>query len=140
MCVQICLRCLSQSLIHAVVYHQQGLRRGSYGGKILFPSRPRHSCGALQSTNHQYAPAPVFYLPFFCSLIGYTPDVLQKRPTTPTLKQHTISHLKETTKSFEYTLNVLAKLEKQTLDEIRRLGGNEGLEKLMQRLHVDAES
>lgn len=40
-------------------------------------------------------------------------DVLQKRPTTPTLKLHTISYLRDHTKSFEYTLGVLERLEAQ---------------------------
>lgn len=64
-------------------------------------------------------------------------DVLQKRPTTPTLKVHTINYLKNHTKSFEYTLSVLVNLEAQTRGEISRLGGNSGLVKLMDLLHVD---
>jgi len=64
-------------------------------------------------------------------------NVLQKRPTTPTLKVHTISYLKNHTKSFEYTLDVMRNLEKQTRDEIRRLGGNEGLDAIMDFLHVE---
>jgi len=64
-------------------------------------------------------------------------DVLQKRPTTPTLKNHTINYLRNHTKSFEYTLSVLENLEEQTRREIARLGGNKGLEALMDVLHVD---
>jgi len=64
-------------------------------------------------------------------------DVLQKRPTTPTLKNHTINYLRNHTKSFAYTLSVLENLEKQTRREIARLGGNKGLEALMDVLHVD---
>lgn len=64
-------------------------------------------------------------------------DVLQKRPTTPTLKIHTISYLRNQTKSFEYTLSVLESLEIQTREEIGRLGGNLALEKLLDLLHVD---
>ncbi|KAF9483315.1 terpenoid synthase [Pholiota conissans] len=64
-------------------------------------------------------------------------NVLQKRPTTPTLKIHTINYLKNETKSFEYTLSVLANLEKQTRAEIARLGGNRGLEAIMDMLHVE---
>lgn len=64
-------------------------------------------------------------------------DVLQKRPTTPTLKQYAISYLQEQTKSFEYTLSVLQDLERQTYREIERLGGNPGLEKIIRMLHVD---
>ncbi|KAF9449268.1 terpenoid synthase [Macrolepiota fuliginosa MF-IS2] len=64
-------------------------------------------------------------------------NVLQKRPTTPTLKIHTISYLRDQTKSFEYTLSVLENLEAQTRREIKRLGGSGPLEKLMDLLHVD---
>ncbi|KAF8641432.1 hypothetical protein AX16_009945 [Volvariella volvacea WC 439] len=64
-------------------------------------------------------------------------NVLQKRPSTPTLKIHTIDYLRNHTKSFDYTLKVLADLESQTRAEIKRLGGNEGLEKLMDVLHVE---
>ncbi|ESK84635.1 terpenoidsynthase [Moniliophthora roreri MCA 2997] len=64
-------------------------------------------------------------------------NILQKRPSTPTLKHHTIHYLKNRTRSFEYTLDVLDKLDKQTRDEIQRLGGNEGLDKLMDSLWVD---
>lgn len=64
-------------------------------------------------------------------------NVLQKRPTTPTLKIHTINYLQKHTKSFEYTLSVLKTLEAQTLAEIKRLGGNPKLDKIMDLLHVD---
>lgn len=63
-------------------------------------------------------------------------NVLQKRSTTPTLKNYTIAYLRDQTKSFEYTRSVMATLEQQVCDKIRSLGGNEGLEKIMQLLHV----
>jgi geranylgeranyl diphosphate synthase type 3 len=72
-----------------------------------------------------------------CSPSSSSSDVLQKRPTTPTLKIHTINYLKNQTKSFEYTLSVLTNLEAQTRAEIARLGGNRGLEAIMDLLHVD---
>jgi hypothetical protein len=50
-------------------------------------------------------------------------DILQKRPSTPTLKTYAISYLRNHTKSFEYTLEVLC-LERQILEEISKLGGN----------------
>jgi geranylgeranyl diphosphate synthase, type III len=65
------------------------------------------------------------------------PDVLQKRPTTPTLKKYTIAYLRDQTKSFEYTLSIMSILETQIYAEISRLGGNTGLERLMAALHVD---
>jgi geranylgeranyl diphosphate synthase type 3 len=64
-------------------------------------------------------------------------NVLQKRPSTPTLKVKTISYLKDDTKSFDYTLSILRNLEKQTRDEIHRFGGNPGLEAIMDALHID---
>lgn len=65
-----------------------------------------------------------------------TKDVLQKRPTTPTLKNHAISYLRNHTKSFEYTLGVLSSLEKDVYQEIRRLGGNPRLEAIMETLRI----
>lgn len=65
-------------------------------------------------------------------------NVLQKRPTTPTLKHHVISYLKDHTKSFDYTLSVMDLLDKKTRAEIARLGGNKGLEKLMDFFYVDS--
>ncbi|KAJ3757192.1 farnesyltranstransferase [Lentinula raphanica] len=66
-------------------------------------------------------------------------NVLQKRPTTPTLKTYAISYLKHRTKSFAYTLDVLEKLHKQALAEISRLGGNEDLVRLMESFVVERE-
>ncbi|TFY63659.1 hypothetical protein EVJ58_g3121 [Rhodofomes roseus] len=64
-------------------------------------------------------------------------NVLQKRPTTPTLKRHTVNYLRNHTKSFDYTVRVLRSLENQIREEIARLGGNGGLERIMDALHVD---
>lgn len=86
-----------------------------------------HSC--FVSHQHILSPTSLYRTPII--------DVLQKRPTTPTLKIHTINYLQKNTKSFEYTLSVLATLEAQTLAEIKRLGGNPKLEKIMDLLHVD---
>ena len=63
-------------------------------------------------------------------------DVLQKRPTTPTLKRHAVNYLQNHTKSFEYTVKVLHSLEAQIRAEIAKLGGNTGLERIMDSLHV----
>jgi len=63
-------------------------------------------------------------------------DILEQRPTTPTLKHRAISYLKNDTKSLEYTLGVLRSLEKRTMDELKRLGGNPGLEAIMDTLHI----
>ncbi|KAJ6599419.1 terpenoid synthase [Mycena sp. CBHHK59/15] len=57
-------------------------------------------------------------------------NVLQKRPTAPTLKTHAIAYLKTHTKPFEYTLSVLDSLERQTRAEVSRLEGNAGLDSI----------
>ncbi|KAI0717376.1 terpenoid synthase [Cerioporus squamosus] len=64
-------------------------------------------------------------------------NVLQNRPTTPTLKKHTINYLRDHTQSFNYTLGVMEDLEAQIKTEVDRLGGNFKLEKIMQALHVE---
>lgn len=64
-------------------------------------------------------------------------NVLQKRPTTPTLKHHTVDYLRTQTKSFDYTLAVMSSLERQVREEIARLGGNPQLENIMDALHVE---
>lgn len=64
-------------------------------------------------------------------------NVLQKRPTTPTLKHHTVDYLRAQTKSFDYTLAVMSNLERQVREEIARLGGNPQLEKILDTLHVE---
>lgn len=55
------------------------------------------------------------------------------------MKVHTIDYLRNQTKSFDYTFDVLVQLEKQVRDEIYRLGGNEKLESILDYLHVEAE-
>ncbi|KZT00341.1 terpenoid synthase [Laetiporus sulphureus 93-53] len=61
-------------------------------------------------------------------------SILQKRPTTPTLKDHAVAYLEYRTKSFEYTRMVLDKLERQVREELARLGGNRGLESIVNAL------
>ncbi|CCM06564.1 uncharacterized protein FIBRA_08840 [Fibroporia radiculosa] len=61
-------------------------------------------------------------------------NILQKRPSTPTLKNHAISYLENHTGSFEYTCTVLFKIEKQVRDELTRLGENKGLEAIVNLL------
>ncbi|KAF9222463.1 terpenoid synthase [Gyrodon lividus] len=67
-------------------------------------------------------------------------SVLQKRPKSPTLKHHTISYLRDSTHSFEYTLGVLRSLEGQARAEVARLGGNAMLETIFDRLAVGSQS
>ncbi|KAJ7621511.1 terpenoid synthase [Mycena polygramma] len=63
-------------------------------------------------------------------------NVLQKRPTSPTLKTHAIAYLKSETKSFEYTLSVLNQFHKEILAELERLGGSDKLKVLMEEFHA----
>ncbi|KAF7377699.1 hypothetical protein MSAN_00192900 [Mycena sanguinolenta] len=63
-------------------------------------------------------------------------NTLQKRPRTPTLKIHAISYLDKHTQSFSYTLSVLSNLEMQIRAEVARLGGNKGLEAIVDALAV----
>ncbi|KAF8328244.1 isoprenoid synthase domain-containing protein [Cantharellus anzutake] len=67
-------------------------------------------------------------------------NVLQKRPTTPTIKRHIVGYMDTATQSFAYTRSVLATLEKQAYAEVERLGGNKKLEKILERLHVNEET
>ncbi|KDQ20093.1 hypothetical protein BOTBODRAFT_142693 [Botryobasidium botryosum FD-172 SS1] len=64
-------------------------------------------------------------------------NVLQKRPSTPTTKRHIIKYMDVRTNSFEYTRDVLIKLEAQARAEIQRLGGNAQLTKILDVLHIE---
>ncbi|KAF7375744.1 hypothetical protein MSAN_00464000 [Mycena sanguinolenta] len=64
-------------------------------------------------------------------------ELLEQRPTTDELKAPVVDYLKTETRSFEYTLGVLDKMESQVRAEVARLGGNEGLERIIDALHVD---
>ncbi|KAJ7198739.1 isoprenoid synthase domain-containing protein [Mycena pura] len=61
-------------------------------------------------------------------------NTLQKRPRTPTLKIHAISYLESHTQSFAYCRSVLRNLEQQMRAEVARLGGNRGLEAIINTL------
>ncbi|THH07434.1 hypothetical protein EW146_g9317, partial [Bondarzewia mesenterica] len=63
-------------------------------------------------------------------------SILQKRPTTPTLKLHAIDHLRHRTHSFEYTESILNTLETRIRCEIEALGGNDQLIVLVDMLSV----
>ncbi|KAF9222464.1 terpenoid synthase [Gyrodon lividus] len=62
-------------------------------------------------------------------------DILKQRPKTPTLKLRAISYLRDTTRSFDYTLSVMRSLENQIRQEVTRLGGNPILEALLDKVH-----
>lgn len=61
-------------------------------------------------------------------------NVLQKRPTTPTLKTHIIGYLANSTHSFAYTLSVMGKFRNKVINEIERLGGNSRLDAIVELL------
>jgi len=64
-------------------------------------------------------------------------NVLQQRSTDANLKIHIIQYLRDHTKSFEYCREVMATLEGQVREEIRRLGGNPKMEAILNALAVD---
>jgi geranylgeranyl diphosphate synthase type 3 len=66
-------------------------------------------------------------------------DVLQRHTTDADLKRHVISYLRDQTKSFDYTRAVLANLEQQVRDELRRLRGNTKLELILNTLVIPEE-
>ncbi|KAK7035397.1 hypothetical protein VNI00_011928 [Paramarasmius palmivorus] len=61
-------------------------------------------------------------------------DVLTERPKTPTLKLEAIDYLRHRTRSFEYSIEVLDRIEDEMRQEIARHGGNEHLEAIMDAL------
>jgi len=63
-------------------------------------------------------------------------NVLQKRPSTPTIKSHAIDHLRYRTRSFEYSESILDRFETRIRQEIQALGGNEELTILLDILCV----
>ncbi|KAF8510490.1 terpenoid synthase [Gautieria morchelliformis] len=64
-------------------------------------------------------------------------NVLQKRPSTPTTKRYVVDYMRDHTRSFAYTLQVLRNLERQAREEIERLGGNPQLSAILDSLSVD---
>lgn len=65
---------------------------------------------------------------------------MQKRTTSQSLKKHTVDYLAHSTNSFAYTREVLADLYKQTVEEVKRLGGNRMLEAILAKLDLPKES
>lgn len=52
------------------------------------------------------------------------------------MKRYAISYMDDHTGSFEYTEQVMAKLDKQAREEVTRLGGNPHLEAILDALWV----
>ncbi|KIK71667.1 hypothetical protein GYMLUDRAFT_186454 [Collybiopsis luxurians FD-317 M1] len=63
-------------------------------------------------------------------------DIIRQRPKTPTLKKRALSYMENRTRSFEYTVQVLGALQGRIEEEMKVLGGNVKLEKLLDRLRV----
>jgi len=63
-------------------------------------------------------------------------NILQQRPSTPTIKQYAIDYMEERTHSLTYTLHIMHTLDHQAREEIRRLGGNRLLEVVLDALKV----
>ncbi|OCF55052.1 geranylgeranyl diphosphate synthase, type III [Kwoniella mangroviensis CBS 10435] len=61
-------------------------------------------------------------------------NVLQKKTTSVSLKKHVVDHLRDETKSFEYTKKIIIDLQNQIQDEIKDLGGNKYLEMAIRSL------
>ncbi|ORX39577.1 farnesyltranstransferase [Kockovaella imperatae] len=66
-------------------------------------------------------------------------NVLQKRTNSVSLKQHTVDYLRNQTRSFAYTLQVLRTIHQQIVDEIASLGGNKRLEAIVEALHLPTD-
>ncbi|KAG0201005.1 geranylgeranyl pyrophosphate synthetase [Mortierella sp. NVP41] len=62
-------------------------------------------------------------------------NILKQKPTEPELKVYAVS-LMNKTKTFEYCRQQLALYEERAREEIRRLGGNARLEKIIDRLSI----
>ncbi|KAF8524397.1 terpenoid synthase [Hysterangium stoloniferum] len=65
-------------------------------------------------------------------------NVLQKRPRTPTTKRYVVDYMRDQTKSFDYTIQVLNNIERQARAEIERLGGNSALMAIIDALSIEA--
>ena len=61
-------------------------------------------------------------------------DVLRQRPTDVETKAWAVSYMKESTASFQYTESVLQTLMQQAKEEIARLGGNDALSRILEKL------
>ncbi|KAK9899189.1 terpenoid synthase [Cystobasidium minutum MCA 4210] len=63
-------------------------------------------------------------------------NVLRQRPTDIELKTYAVTYMDSHTHSFEYTRQVLDKLDEQARAEVDRLGGNPGLTKFLDRMKM----
>lgn len=72
------------------------------------------------------------------NVLDFFLETLHARPQAPMQKIRTLHYLQHETKSLQYTIDVLASLEKQIRSDIVEMGGPSfGLETIMDVLHVD---
>lgn len=75
---------------------------------------------------------PLFFLLFLLP----AKDILRERPSSPSPKAYAVSYMSQHTCSFAYTREVLRTLTAQARAEVARLGGNAGVEAILDRLVV----
>lgn len=64
-------------------------------------------------------------------------DVLKQRPTDDATKTWAVTYMRDSTRSFAYTLSVLKTLDSQARAEIERFGGNKALIAILDMLNTD---
>ncbi|BGP21610.1 geranylgeranyl diphosphate synthase, type III [Rhodotorula toruloides] len=64
-------------------------------------------------------------------------NILRERPSSPGPKEYAVSYMETRTGSFAYTREVLRKLTQQARDEVTRLGGNRGVEAILDKLVLE---
>ncbi|KAM0755431.1 terpenoid synthase [Meredithblackwellia eburnea MCA 4105] len=63
-------------------------------------------------------------------------NILREKPTSASVKSYAVSYMASHTNSFEYTRQVLDKLNEQAFSEVAKLGGNERIERILKRLEI----
>jgi geranylgeranyl diphosphate synthase type 3 len=64
-------------------------------------------------------------------------DILKQHPTSEDIKLYCIHYMQEETQSFAYTRSVLRELDSGARKEIEKLGGNQGLIAILNKLRID---
>jgi len=123
-----------------LVLQQQGVLRGLDRGQVLLSDCARYPCQYIESINYKCVLADESRALHLTGLTFFIlQDVLQKRPETPTLKHHVVDYLRDMTRSFAYTRNVMARLDIQAREEVARLGGNAALLGILDYMQVKME-
>lgn len=66
-------------------------------------------------------------------------NILRERPSSPGPKTYAVSYMETRTGSFAYTRDVLRRLMRQARAEVARLGGNAGVEQILDKLDLGDE-